>query len=602
MNAAIYARKSTEQNGVADEAKSVTRQVENAKAYAARKGWTVAAEHIFVDDGISGAEFERRPGLSQLRNKLGRRAPFQVLVVSEQKSIGRESVETGYVIKQLAQAGVEVFEYVHGRSLTPKNAMEKAMGALQGFGDETHREQTSERVHETHTRLANAGHVTGGRVFGYRNQDVFNGVDIHGRPLRSHVERVIDIPEADVVRRIFALYDSGLGFKAIVKRLKSEGAVTPKPFARNDGLQPVAGWSAGVVRNILSREVYHGIVVWNKTRKKNSLTGKLDPQDRPESEWIRATCEQLRIIDESLWRRVQARRKEAEGRTLRFDDGRLCGRPPKHATRNLLAGLATCGVCGGGLVVEHSNKGSHQYAYYTCHRHRHFSGCTNALRMPLEDMNEAVLRAIEEHALTPEAVEQIIRLTERDDAREQQEALSRERRDIEKRIGRLVAAVETAGDVASLAAKLRELEARRNAIDGELRGLHPVPRLAPAVIEDRLAEWRRLLRQSTTQGRAVLQRVLRGRLTFTPREDGQGYDFSGPTRFDRLFTGIVVQLPSWVTKGDVRGTEHIQPEDTFDGDYGRLLEQAVYGKGVARPAGLEPATSWFVARRSIQLS
>ncbi len=38
MIAAIYARKSTEQKGVADEQKSVTRQVEHATAYAARKG------------------------------------------------------------------------------------------------------------------------------------------------------------------------------------------------------------------------------------------------------------------------------------------------------------------------------------------------------------------------------------------------------------------------------------------------------------------------------------------------------------------------------------------------------------------------------------
>ena len=41
MIAAIYARKSTEQNGVGDEEKSVTRQIEHAKAYAAKKGWAV---------------------------------------------------------------------------------------------------------------------------------------------------------------------------------------------------------------------------------------------------------------------------------------------------------------------------------------------------------------------------------------------------------------------------------------------------------------------------------------------------------------------------------------------------------------------------------
>ena len=42
MIAAIYTRKSTEQTGVSGDAKSVTRQIEHANAYAARKGWTIA--------------------------------------------------------------------------------------------------------------------------------------------------------------------------------------------------------------------------------------------------------------------------------------------------------------------------------------------------------------------------------------------------------------------------------------------------------------------------------------------------------------------------------------------------------------------------------
>ena len=62
MIAAIYARKSTEQTGVVDEQKSVTRQIDHAKAYAVRKGWTVAEDHVYVDDGISGAEIRQPPG------------------------------------------------------------------------------------------------------------------------------------------------------------------------------------------------------------------------------------------------------------------------------------------------------------------------------------------------------------------------------------------------------------------------------------------------------------------------------------------------------------------------------------------------------------
>jgi DNA invertase Pin-like site-specific DNA recombinase len=66
MVAAIYARKSTDQSAVADEAKSVTRQIDHAKAYAARGGWPVPESRIFVDDGISGAEFANRPGFVRL--------------------------------------------------------------------------------------------------------------------------------------------------------------------------------------------------------------------------------------------------------------------------------------------------------------------------------------------------------------------------------------------------------------------------------------------------------------------------------------------------------------------------------------------------------
>ena len=71
MIAAIYARKSTDQN-IADDEKSVTRQVERAQAYAERKGWTVDPAHVYVDDGISGADFVRREGFLRLMNTLKR--------------------------------------------------------------------------------------------------------------------------------------------------------------------------------------------------------------------------------------------------------------------------------------------------------------------------------------------------------------------------------------------------------------------------------------------------------------------------------------------------------------------------------------------------
>jgi len=66
----------------------------------------------------------------------------------------------------------------------------------------------------------------------------------------------------------------------------------------------------------------------------------------------------------------------------------------------------------------------------------------------------------------------------------------------------------------------------------------------------------------------------RSRLTFTPRSDGQSYDFEGPTRFDKLFSGMVCEVPTWRKAGDGadilrdagRGCEDIGIDDAPDGD------------------------------------
>ena len=117
--------KSTEQSGVADEQKSVTRQIDHARAYAARKGWTVVDEHVYVDDGISGAEFTNRPGFLRLMNALKPRAPFQMLIMSEVSRLGREQIETAYALKQLSVTGVRCFSYLEDRELLMESATDK---------------------------------------------------------------------------------------------------------------------------------------------------------------------------------------------------------------------------------------------------------------------------------------------------------------------------------------------------------------------------------------------------------------------------------------------------------------------------------------------
>src|SRR5882724_4191023 len=222
--AAIYARKSTDQLGLSDEQKSVTRQVEHARGYATRKGWTVSDEYIFVDDAVSGAEFATRPGFVRLMAALKPRAPFQALVMSEESRLGREQIEVAYALKQLSQAGVRVWLYLEDRERTLDSPTDKLLMSVTAFADELEREKARQRTYDALARKARAGHVTGGVVFGYRNREV---VGSDGR--RQYVEREIAPEEAVVVRRIFELSASGVGVRRIAIMLNDERAIAPTP-------------------------------------------------------------------------------------------------------------------------------------------------------------------------------------------------------------------------------------------------------------------------------------------------------------------------------------------------------------------------------------
>ena len=99
MIAAVYARKSTAQDGVADEAKSLARQIAHARAYAEGQGWTVDPARVYTDDAASGADFTR-DGLMRLLASLKPAAPFAVLVVMHKDRLGREQYESAFNLKQ----------------------------------------------------------------------------------------------------------------------------------------------------------------------------------------------------------------------------------------------------------------------------------------------------------------------------------------------------------------------------------------------------------------------------------------------------------------------------------------------------------------------
>ena len=154
-------------------------------------------------------------------------------------------------------------------------------------------------------RKARAGHVTGGRVFGYDNVDVL-GADGNARTSSG----VINDAEAAVVRRIFELCAAGTGYSAIAKRLNAEarrrrgrsrgarrlGAVVgprgpaPRALPRRDRLEPDRGSG----------------ISWGATTTA-AAAGRPNGCDVPAPE--------LRIVSEALWHAAHARLSRHAGVT-----------------------------------------------------------------------------------------------------------------------------------------------------------------------------------------------------------------------------------------------------------------------------------------------
>jgi len=230
VNAAIYARKSQDQTGVNNESRSVARQIERAKTFAAKQGWTVTDQCIFVDHGISGGEFESRDGLMRLLSALKPKASFGILIVMNKDRLGREQYEASYNLKRLAQAGVRVFEYLDAHECLLDTPLDKFIESVGNFAAEQERYQASRRTRDALARKAEQGYVTGGTVFGYRNEAVYgDGLDANGERKRQHVVRKSNPEEASIVRRIFDMRAAGKGYRRIAVTLNLDGVASPRP-------------------------------------------------------------------------------------------------------------------------------------------------------------------------------------------------------------------------------------------------------------------------------------------------------------------------------------------------------------------------------------
>ncbi len=548
---ALYAPKAPEQKGLTPEGKSVPPPIEPAKAYAPAKRWGRPPSPLYPDDGKPRAEFEdKRPGFARLMTALKPRPPFQILIMSEESRLGREQIKTAYALMQLIRAGVRIFYYLEDRERTLDSPTDKIVMAVHGFADEMERDRARQRTHDAMLRKAKAGHVTGGIVFGYANREVLAetpGPD--GRHRRLHVERVIDPTEATIVRQIFSRAAEGVSVRRIARELNDRGA--PAPVPRRDGRS--RSWAPSSVRAILVRPLYHGEIVWNQTRKRTAW-GEKKPTPRAEGEQVHVKAPALQIVPEALWRTVQRRLETSRAAYVRDTAGHLWGRPPNAAeSRYLLTGLAACGPCGGGLIVNSRVSGTRRVFTYTCSYfyHRGKAVCANGQAIPMELANGDVLTALRHRLLTPEAIEDTIqkavaRLQPAADVREAERvALRAELGQLEQELDRLALAIAKGGELPALLRALQSGERRRADLEAQLAAQESLSRtgaLDPEVLRrslrTRLDEWATFLGRNIVQARQILRKLLDDqRVVFWP-EGKKAYRFTGQINLASLVVGV----------------------------------------------------------------
>ncbi len=567
---AIYARKSNDDNDRAKEDKSVSAQIDEARRYAKKKGWQVCEEHIYSDDGISGAEFENRPGFARLLAALPKRGsraeqPFDVLVMSELSRLGRDMRRTPFYVAEILDSNVAIWCYLNDTEERGDNAEQNLMTSVRAYSDEAYRIRTAERVRSRLRRMAEQGLVTGGCVFGYKSEDVF-GAAANGEHVRTHSVWRIDEAEAEIIRAIFKMYVDGYGHASIAKALNADPRPRYAPLSRRyfhgkrvSGPRNGGGtWAASSVREILHRDRYTGKLRYGKMR---SAWKRGTKERRPSAEQnVVVERPELRIVSDALWREAQSRIASMKKTYAGSTGGRMWGRPGMGTeSRYLLTGLGRCGACGGNITAVGGFPGkAHRKPiyYYGCSwfANKGVSACPNRTRLRMERADEVVRDAMKRAALTPEAVERILNLAEEMLAKhrlaipERPENIEGELRKAKAKHQNLLSLAEQGKAPASVLERIAALDSEVAALALRLADCGKVvpleldrARLRKA-LRQRLNEFDDLIYSDIPLARQALRKLLDGPITFEAAPEG--YLLKGRTRIGALLPkGYIEMVP-----------------------------------------------------------
>lgn len=260
---------------------------------------------------------------------------YDILVVYKDDRLGRRVLEIPTYILQLKNAGVDIYSVTDGL-LSPQSTddingiimLTMRYGMAQKSSSDT-----GMRVKDTAQQLVRQGRFMGGIApYGYRLE--YSGeFSKHQRALKH----LVIMPErAEVVKYIYDLsYYKEFGSSKIAHILNTN--------EKYSSLAPKDVWKSGTITSILTNPIYTGYTSYKRRERVNGKYRRLDSK-----EWILSEKpnDDITIIDENLWQKVQEKRRsrgEKYKKSLKNEN-------TVTITRNegelALIDVAYCGYCG----------------------------------------------------------------------------------------------------------------------------------------------------------------------------------------------------------------------------------------------------------------
>ena len=334
-----------------DERDGESLSIENQRSivtdYITKKGWVLV--DTYIDDGLTGTNFDR-PQFQRMIDDV-RNGRINCVVVKDLSRFGRNYIQIGeYTDYLFPTLGCRFIAINDGIDTLEK---ENELMPFKNLVNEWYSRDQSKKVKSAKVARARNGFFMGAYApYGYIKNE------------QRQPPLLIDEYAAPIVRRIFEMRATGMGYRTIATQLNDEKIIPPREYYYNSIGKPnpkkgLRSWSDVVVREILKNEAYIGNIV---QMRKGTISYKNKTQvNRPEEEWVRAEGTHEPIVSLVLWETAR-----------KLGDRGTVGKSNKDGEISLFSGLLKCGDCGRSMkFVRDSNtrKDGHRnnhHAYICC--------------------------------------------------------------------------------------------------------------------------------------------------------------------------------------------------------------------------------------------